>query len=285
MSMLVYILALAGSLCSASATILIRQGLRGSHAYTGFWINLVVGTLGLWGAVYFLAPRETMHVTALPYFVLAGLLGTVAGRLLRFVSIAKVGASVAAAINNLHPFLSTALAIMFLGEHITVPILAGTVVIVLGTVLLSISGRYGGFRPIHLVYPFFSAACFGAVAIIRKIGLRHTGPLFGFAVNVTTALLAFTLFLLVSGNRQAMVCKGRTLWYFLLAGVTENAGVLLTLMALGLGTVSVVAPLAGTAPLFVLPMTFLFLKDVETLNGRIILGVVLIVLGVYFLTL
>jgi uncharacterized membrane protein len=81
-----------------------------------------------------------------------------------------------------------------------------------------------------------------------------------------------------------MVCKGRSVWYFIAAGVAENAGVFLTLVALGLGTVSIIAPLAGTAPLFVLPMTFIFLKGVETLSGRVVLGVLCIVLGVYFLT-
>jgi drug/metabolite transporter, DME family len=55
-------------------------------------------------------------------------------------------------------------------------------------------------------------------------------------------------------------------------------------VALGLGEVSVVAPLAGTAPLFVLPFTFLFLKGVEQLTGRIVIGAILIVLGVVLLT-
>src|SRR5881397_2139505 len=47
----VYVLALASAFCSACATIFIRQGLRGRGPYTGFWINLVVGTVGLWAAV------------------------------------------------------------------------------------------------------------------------------------------------------------------------------------------------------------------------------------------
>jgi hypothetical protein len=47
------------------------------------------------------------------------------------------------------------------------------------------------------------------------------------------------------------------------------------LVALGLGEVSVVAPLARTAPLFVLPFTPLFLKGVERLTGRIIGGAIL----------
>ena len=43
-------------------------------------------------------------------------------------------------------------------------------------------------------------------------------------------------------------------------------------------------PLFGTAPLFVLLMTYVFLKGVEKLSWRIVLGAILIVLGVFLLT-
>jgi drug/metabolite transporter, DME family len=80
------------------------------------------------------------------------------------------------------------------------------------------------------------------------------------------------------------VWRGRGLGYFVGAGIAENLSVFLVLVALGLGEVSVVAPLAGTAPLFVLPFTSLFLKGVERLSGRIVCGAILIVLGVILLT-
>jgi drug/metabolite transporter (DMT)-like permease len=72
--------------------------------------------------------------------------------------------------------------------------------------------------------------------------------------------------------------------YFVGAGITENLSVFLVLVALSLGEVSVVTPLAGTAPLFVLPFTSLFLKGVEKLTWRIVVGSILIVLGVFLLT-
>ena len=284
MSGIVYALALTGALLAAGATIFIRHGLRGSHVYTGVWINLVVGTVGLWGAVVIMGALEAVQAKGIAYFVAAGLIGTVAGRLLRFISIEQVGASVASAVINLSPFISTGLAILILGEQVTAPILAGTVVIVLGTILLSASGRHLGFRPRQLTIPFLSAACFGVVAILRKLGLSQTGPVLGFAVNVTAALVAFSVFLLLSGNRQAMVCQRRNLGYFIAAGVAENAGVFLGLMALNLGSVSVVVPLSGVGPLFVLPLSFFFLKGVERLTLRVVLGTVLVVLGVYLVT-
>src|SRR5256884_9159493 len=136
----VHALALVSALCSAGATVFIGQGLRGRGPYTGFWINLVVGTVGLWAAVLLTGGFGRLSATGIAFFVLAGLIGTVAGRLLRFVSIEKVGASIAAALINLHPLFATGVAILLLGERVTAPILAGTGVIVLGAILLSIGG-------------------------------------------------------------------------------------------------------------------------------------------------
>jgi len=279
-----HLIALASALCSAMATALIQRGLRRSNFYAGFWINVAVGMIGLWSAVLLLVPRSEYNWHAVPYFVLSGVVGTAAGRFFRVAAIEKVGASVAAAINNLAPLISTGLAIALLGERITVPILTGTLVIVLGTVLLSLSGRYAGFHPRHLVYPFLAATCFGVVAIIRKLGLGLAGPLFDSAINITAAMVASTAFVLASGKHAALRCDGRSFVYFAAGGAAENGGVFLLLVALGLGEVSVVVPLAGTAPLFVLLMAYVFPSGTERLGWRVVTGAVLIVFGVFLLT-
>jgi uncharacterized membrane protein len=262
---------------------LIQRGLRHANFYAGFWINIAVGMIGLWTVVLLMVPADAYHWSAVPYFVLSGVVGTAAGRLFRVVAIEKVGAPVAASINNLSPFIATGLAILLLGERVTLPILLGTLVIVLGTILLSQSGRHVGFRVHHLLYPLLSASCFGVVAILRKLGLGHAGPLFDSAINNTAAMVAATVFVLASGKREALVCNGRSLLYFIGGGIAENTGVFLVLVALGFGEVSVVTPLAGTAPLFVLLLTVLFLGG-EQLSGRIVVGAVFIVLGVFLLT-
>ncbi len=276
-------IALASAVCSAVATTLIQRGLRRSNFYAGFWINVTVGMVGLWSALLLLVPRSEYRWRAVPYFVVSGVVGTAAGRLFRVAAIDKVGASVAAAILNLAPMISTGLAILLLGERVTPPILAGTLVIVLGTILLSLSGRHVGFRPRDLVYPFLSASCFGVVAIIRKLGLGLAGPLFDSAINITAAMAAASAFVLASGHGGALRCDARSFFYFVGGGVAENTGVFLVLVALGLGDVSVVIPLAGTAPLFVLALAYLVPSAVEKLGWRVVVGAVLIVVGVFLL--
>jgi uncharacterized membrane protein len=278
------LLALAAAVSSASATVLIRQGLRHGNFYVGFWINVTVGVVGLGGAVLVLEPADAYRVSAIPLFMLSGIIGTAGGRLLRFVSIEKVGAPVAASIINLNPFIATGLAIVVLDGRVALPMIAGTGVIVLGTTLLSLRGRQIGFKPLHVFYPFLSASCFGAVAIIRKLGLSHAGPLFGSAVNITTALVTFTAFLLASGNRQVLAWHGRGLVYFVGAGDRgkpqcvsgpDGAGPRGGKRGRAAGRHSAAVCVA---------VHLAILGGVEQLTGRLVVGAILIVLGVFLLT-
>ncbi len=279
-----HLLALSSALCTASATMLIQRGLRGSTFYAGAWINVVVGAIAAWTAAAWLVPVEEFTWQAVPYFALSGLIGTTGGRLFRVFAIQKVGAPVAAAVNNMTPLVASGLAILFLGERVTAPILAGTLVIVAGTILLSLSGRLVGFRVRDLSYPFIAASCFGIVQILRKLGLASAGPLLGATINVTAALIAVTAFVAASGNLRSLRCSRRSLLYFIGGGIAENGGVFFLLLSLGFGDVSVVIPLAGTAPLFVLGLAYLIPSEKSKLSWRIVAGVVLIVLGVALLS-
>jgi uncharacterized membrane protein len=281
---IVPVLAITAAILSAGATIFIRQGLRTGDPYSGFWINVAVGAVTAWVVIALTGGPGPVTPTALGYFVLAGLVGTVAGRLFRFLAIDRVGASVSTALINLNPMIATILAIVLLGEHVTLPIVAGTVVIVAGTILLSLSGRHVGFHPRFLWLPILSATCFGAVSILRKLGLGGAGPLMGTALNFTTAAVAVCAFMLATGQRQALIVRGPALRYFVAAGLMENIAVFLNIVALGMGTVSVVTPLYGSSPIFVLLLSFFFLRGVEKLTARVVAGTVLIVLGIYLIS-
>ena len=284
MSGTVAALAFTSALLSAMATVLIRAGLQRYGAYTALWINMLVGTLGLWLAVALTGGPGHPSFRSLAFFMLAGLIGTFVGRLLRFMSIETAGPSISAALVNLNPLVSTGLAVLLLGEHVTLPLLAGTLVTIAGTTLLSLGGRAVGVRPVLLLLPLGSACCFGTVAVLRKMPLDGAGVVIGAAANVTMAFVAFTLFLLASGQLEATRCRGRSLVYFVGAGLAENLGVFLVLVALGFGAVSVVAPLTIISPIFVLLLSFLFLRGLEILNKRVVFGSVLIVFGVYLIT-
>src|SRR5437867_10059985 len=169
-------LALASALCSAASTVLISRGLVRYGPYTGAWVNLVVGTTCVWIALLLAGGPGRPTASAVAYFALAGLIGTVGGRLLRFMSIETVGASISAALINLSPLVASTLAIAVLGERVTAPIVVGTLVIVGGTTLLSAGGRAPRARAAPPGLPPLFPGGLGGGAAPRASGLGGPGP-------------------------------------------------------------------------------------------------------------
>ena len=67
--------------------------------------------------------------------------------------------------------------------------------------------------------------------------------------------------------------------WFLMAGVFETLGILLVIVALSVGQVVIVSPIVATSPLWILVGTWLFLRGIESITLRTILGAVCVVSG------
>ena len=124
-----------GRLFGAFFLLLAASGrLGGPFPFYAGWGDVIVGAVGLWICVFVTGGVGEVSSRSLLLFAVAGLIGTVGGRLTRFLAIAKVGAAVSAAVSSLTPLIATFLAILLLGERVTLPILVGTIVITIGTV-------------------------------------------------------------------------------------------------------------------------------------------------------
>jgi uncharacterized membrane protein len=77
---------------------------------------MIVGAIGLWIVVLVTGGVGEVSTRSLLLFTAAGLIGTVGGRLTRFLAIEKVGATVTAAISSVTPLIASFLAILLLGE-------------------------------------------------------------------------------------------------------------------------------------------------------------------------
>ncbi|MBI3015382.1 MAG: EamA family transporter [Candidatus Tectomicrobia bacterium] len=169
----------------------------------------------------------------------------------------------------------------FLGEVLTLQILLGTVLIILGVMNLSQEKRQQRpWRPQDLLYAVLATAFYGLSSVIRKWGIREIpDPVLGAAVNSLAAAILVGIFTSVrrGEGRPAM---GRSAgWYYVASGISAATAILFVFMALSYGDVVVVSPLMSTRPLFAILLSFLFLRDVERVTWRIFLGGVLVVLG------
>lgn len=277
-------LALGTALTFAISSVLVRVGVRESQPLVALVVTLSVNVAVLW--TYALLRYDmTVDLWAWRYFVLAGLFAPVLGRLANYVGIQKVGVNLSVPIGNASPMVSVILAVALLGESLALFGVAGVVLVISGGVLLATVGRSGttDVDVRYLVFPVLGMLFFGAAQVVRKVGLELVPfPAVGAAVSSTTSWILALGY--IATTQGTVGVDGRSLRYFVPAGVASSVGVALLYAALQLGDVVIVTPVLNTSPLFALGLTFLFARQGELFDWRVLVGTVAIVSGVGILS-
>jgi uncharacterized membrane protein len=140
---------------------------------------------------------------------------------------------------------------------------------------------------IDATFPIAAGAAYGISHVFRKVGLNiNHDPMMGVVVQNTIALTFSLVLAFLKKNRRQMLGIDRRAWIpFGLSGVFSVLGQMSLFQALELGSVVIVSPLSAVSPLFVIVMARIFLKKIEHVTWKIVVGAVLIVLGTIFLTL
>lgn len=181
------------------------------------------------------------------------------------------------------------MAIIFLGETITLSIVFATLMIIAGITLLSWRGasmKLVG-SAVFLWYPIGASALAGASQVVRKFGLAAVPhPLLAAAVTATSSLAVSLLTLwYVEKSQETWQMNRHCFWWFLAASIMISFSMVGIYYALDLGKVSVVIPISSTGPFFSLILSALFLRGVERVTLKIVFAAALIVGGVLLITL
>lgn len=253
-------------------------------------VALVIG-LAITAPIYvliapFLGGFEFGRVTlpALVGFILGGLFGTGIGRRWMYIAIERIGASPATAIKNSAPVITTFLAVLFLGEQVTVAQWIAVAAIVAGITLVTWKrgAGLGQLRDVGVLAAVGSALSYGVRPLFLEWGLDEVDvPLTAALIGAVAALLYAGLFTRYERMRDGL--RGPSAPYFIGAGVLQAFGFLALTFGLSTEDVSIVYPVTSTAPLFTLAFTALLLRGMEQLTWRITLGAVLVVGGVIWL--
>jgi uncharacterized membrane protein len=139
----------------------------------------------------------------------------------------------------------------------------------------------------YIFYPLLASFLAGSSQILRKYGLgAMPHPVLAAAVTATSSMVVVSLTLWVSSRRKKILALDRRCFpFYLAAGLAISLGMVAIYYALDLGKVVVVIPISSTGPLFTLMLTALFLKGVERVTLKIVMGALLIISGVVLLTL
>ncbi len=280
--------ALANAFLFAFHNMLAKKGLRYSNPATAVISSLVINIVFLWGVSFMIAPLSSLSSSAILLFVAVGFFQPGLTRLLTYKGIDALGVAITDPIRATTPLFSAMMAIIFLGEKITLAIVIATSLIIAGITLLSWrSGSMKGLNSVYHWYPLGASALAGCSQVVRKFGLAAIPhPFLAAAVTATSSFVVSVATLwYVEKNQEALKLNRQCFWYFLAAGVTISLVMVCIYYALDLGKVSVVIPISSTAPFFSLIFTAIFLRDVERVTLKIVLAAAMIVGGVALLTL
>jgi len=272
---------LQAALGFAISHILIRRGLVTSNAVTGAFISLGMTALILWLLLPFFIPLADLWTPAVWYFLAAGLFAPGLGRTLTYVGIERVGVARSVPISNSSPMFASILAVFLLEELWTLQNFLGTTFVILGIAVLS-RARAGQseWRRLDLIYPVVAAAAFGISSNLRKLGLMASNiPLMAAAVTATTAVVFSLCHLQVRGGWRVLKLSRVNWGWFFAAGLANTAATLSVFHALSFGKVVVVEPLVAVNPVISLLLSAIFLKDLEIITARVVLGALCTVAG------
>ena len=115
-----------------------------------------------------------------------------------------------------------------------------------------------------------------------RFGLLIThSPMVAATIAATTSALTMWVAYSVRRKRRGWArTSGLGLQWFFASGVMNFLSYVGMYTALGLDRIAVVTPLVSAYPVFVLPLTFFFLKGIEQVNARKVVATLLAVLGV-----
>jgi DME family drug/metabolite transporter len=282
------IFALANAFLFALHNIFTKKALRYSNPATGVISSLLINIVFLWAMAILFVPIANVTPASILIFVGVGFFQPGLTRLLTYKGIDALGVAITDPIRASTPLFSAVMAIIFLGEQMTLPIVVATLMIIAGITLLS--WRSGSLKlvgsALFLWYPIAASALAGASQVVRKFGLAAVPhPFLAAAVTATSSFVVSIVTLwYVEKNQETWKMNRQCFWWFLAAGITISLGMTCIYYALDLGKVSVVIPISSTGPLFSLILTALFLRDVERVTLRIVLSALMIVSGVVLLT-
>jgi drug/metabolite transporter (DMT)-like permease len=279
--MLPQTIALCAAIAYALSFILSKRGMHHSTPITVTFVSLLVQTVALFTIVFTITGIPTTPLFVFAIFVIAGVLQAIV-RQLTYIGIEKIGVARSGPIRASVPLWSAALAVFFLGEEMTAAIALGTVLVFGGIILISWRADEGvkDFRRWYIIAPLLASILGGVVYPLRRYALRFSyEPIYFGAVVGIVGLICTGIFIALPATKQTLVWNRQSLGYFTAGGVFESLGLLLVLYALTYGPVVVVTPLTATLPLWVVLGSKLFLRDLEKITPRIVIGAALVVAG------
>jgi drug/metabolite transporter (DMT)-like permease len=276
------LLAFAAAAFLGAGVVITQFGLRTVHPLSGAAISIPAFTLIFILLSPLLLRGDTIVWHAVPIFAAVGLVFPALLTLLTFASNRALGPVAAAALGNLSPLFSVAIAVAVLHEPLRPLQFAGLVISVLGALIITVTrtADMRDWRTWALVLPLAASLLRGIVPPIIKIGLEiWPNPVAaGLTGYIFSSLTVLAIERIRTGRFMTEAPLAGRLW-FAVNGICNGIGTLLLYAALGAGPVTIVAPIYATYPLVTLALSAVALAHVR-ITLKLMFGTALAVGGV-----
>jgi len=290
------------TLCWSAANVAIARGAGGKGDDNGAFLSILMTTVigaGIWLALNFNEGWARLNGTALLWFGLAGALTIYIGRVFYHSSIQYLGALRSSSVKRVTPLFAVILAVTLLGEHLSVPMVIGMVLIFSGlgvlvheamstrgsadsVVRIESGGLIGRWINLGIIYGVVSALAYAGGNVARKFGLIHMpdaafGTMFGAAVG---AILFLLTAMVVQSYRHAVVSTFTRFnpWLFT-ASILATVGQLMFFIAIDLTSVSRASLIMSTEVFVTMLLMMLVFRNREKLTRSAVIAASLGVLG------
>lgn len=283
-----------------SSAILIKKASEQGDLLLGTYVTLLANATVIVSTVLVtqdLSIFLKLSTRSLVFFLTIAFMNYLVGRTLYYQSIRHIGASRAASIEGLEPVFAAVFAVLLIGEVLTPPILAGTLLILSGLGILltenPLAKKDAAALPGHgnivkgRVFAVLTALAWGVVPALLKLALGpkdspdHVPAPIALLVCLSFGMVIYTGFLAVRGRLgRPYNLKRRGVILFFCSGTLSSLAQLSYFISLDAGQAVVVVPIQSTHRLFTLLFSYFLIQHLERVNSRLVLGACLTVLGV-----
>jgi len=282
----------------ASNILITRYALARMPLESGFFVVLAVNIL--FPAVLF---AFELGLRAAPWawswkgaglFALSGVIGTYVGRRMLFDAVRLLGPARASVFHSTAPIFALIGAWLFAEERLGVYELAIMVMVMVGLLFTQPRATYSSKHPdasalrSGMLSGVAAVAGFGLGNVVRGISIRGWDePVLGAVIASLTALACQ-----IASTRnwsaiaaQLRAADRKAYWLYAGCGVATTFGSIFLAMAMRHMEIALAVLVVHSTPLVIFPVSVFILRNREDLTGRTVLGAVLVLLGIVFLTL
>jgi drug/metabolite transporter (DMT)-like permease len=293
------ILALIASLSFSTGIVIVRRASAAAgESFSVTAVSVIIGIpffalavtiAGDWDKVLMVSWRALALLTS------AGVIHFIFGRLLGYSSYRLIGANKATPFIMTNRFYTLLFSFLFLGESITIFIIAGVLCMFLGAALTSAekkivsATREKKFLSVEMkgiLLALAAALCWGITPVLIKPGVEQIGSsIAGAFVSYCAAGVVMFGLLMRKSLRQQVRQQPlvKSLAMMALAGLFSATGQLLYYTALGKSPASVVTPLLSVQIIFIFFLSLLVNRKTEIFSWKVALGMTATLAGTFLL--